>query len=288
MRITLSWLVVGIIPLAACSSVPDFKPSRPLEEASSLAQALDICAEYQIPGEQNAAGRALPERVSVLVPWIRCFEDVFRKFPEVQDREDFVSFFRALQERYDGVQPADAKVIDWPTMNFAINRVIEHLKQPRLPYSAEERRVIEKNFPDFSIHLAEAGAFSNKTARSSLTTQMLEDQAGVADAQSAQTGKNPPRAMPLSPEQREYCKRYRNYARLSFDLKELQEYSKVLEEQTYGDVSNTRELEKKNRLKNRVDALEKETNEKQSQLSKDFVALQARSKWFRNGHCLND
>lgn len=280
--------LISAFTLTACSSVPDFRPSKPVEEASSIEQAIDICGEYEIKGDQNASGRAEPARVITLVPWIRCFETVFRKYPESRTFDSFVAFFRALQAKHDSAQGTDEAIIDWLVMNYAVDASLRHMKNKRLPFSVPERKAIETQLPSYSMFLAETGRFGGRPARSQFTTQDLADMrreadAGLVPGEGEKVGARP---MPLNDEQREYCKKYKQLKSTAHNAQELAEYKRVLESQTYADVSNANERAMQNRINERYEKTKKEAADLRAELDKQLPQIQAKATWFKNGHCL--
>lgn len=253
-----------------------------------MAEAIDICGEYEIKGDQNVSGRATPARVSTLVPWIRCFETVFRRFPEARTFDSYVAFFRALQARHDSAQASDAAVIDWPAMNYAVDTSLSHMKNKRLPFSAQERKAIDSQLPGYSIFLAETGRFGGKPARSKFTTQDLADmrREAIAELVPDEGEKAGARPLPLNEEQRDYCKKYKQLKSTAHNVQELAEYKRVLEGQTYADVSNANERAMKNRINERYENAKKEADALKAELDKQLPQIQAKSAWFKNGHCL--
>ena len=276
--------------VAGCSSIPDFKPSKPLEEASSLNEALDLCAAYQIKGDSYETGRAKLARTVVIVPWINCFESLFRKFPVARNHEEYVMFFRNLQTRHDGRLASTEGTVDWPQLNYVVAQVIEHVKNPQLVYAEQELRAIEHELPDFWIWLAESGRFqrarTSGEVRASGLSDLHEEIEGKAPRSRDDAKTLPPRALPLTPEQREYCKRYVNYRSLLYNVEELADYKRVLEQHTYNDVTNANERTMRERVGSRFAQLKKEAIAQRAELDKDFARLQAKSSWFRNGYCL--
>ncbi|MBI3543667.1 MAG: hypothetical protein HY075_10385 [Deltaproteobacteria bacterium] len=292
-----SFAAMVVVP--GCSSVPDFRPSKPIEEASSLNEALDLCAAYQIKGDVNGAGRALPERTVVLVPWLRCFETIFRKFPVARERESFVMFHRALQSRHDGVPSSDARVVDWPQMNFTVTHALEHVKDPSLGYSDDEKRVCASQLPDYWVFLAESGRLSKPESKSSVRAARLSELerelgvtsgrgAGGASRFDADARPVPPRATKLTEQQRDYCKSYLAYRALVYNTEELADYKRVLEQQTRDDVSNSNEKAMRERVGARFAKMKDEAVKQRAALDEGLAKLQAGSSWFRNGYCLQD
>lgn len=268
-------LVVTALP--GCSSVPDFKPSKPVEEASSLNEALELCAAYQIKGEQNASGRAQPARSVVLVPWIRCFERIFRKFGDARENQNLVMFHRALQSRHDGVPTSDAEVIDWPVMNYAVREAIVSITRPDVTLSREGLNAIERQLPDYWIYLAESNAFRKKPRGSRVHSTPLSTD--IAPPRTA-------RPMPLNDAQKDYCKRYLAYRGSLHNMNELTDYKRVLDQHTYEDVGNANERTMRERVNKRLENLKKETADGKAQLDRDLAAIKATASWFENGHCL--
>lgn len=278
-----------ILALTGCSSVPDFRPSKPVAEASSISQALDICGEYEIKGDISTTSGAEPVRVSTMTPWITCFEAVFRKFPETRQFDSFIAFFRALQARHDSAEPPDAKVVDWPEMNFAVRTILRHFKSKTLVYSKDERRAVERQLPSYGIFLAETGRFGGKPARAQFTTQDLADMRKEQHATmlgSQDSEKVPPRPVPLTAVQKEYCKRYRQFRGLVQNSQELSEYKRILDSQTYSDVTNANERAIKNRVADRYEKAKQEADQLKIELDKELPKIQTTAAWFKNGHCL--
>lgn len=290
MRIFLGWATLALISVAGCSSVPDFKPSKPLEEASSLNEALDICASYQITkADKNTSERASAERVVVLVPWLRCFEDIFRKFAVARNHENFVMFFRALQALHDGAHPSDARVIDAELMNHTVRRIVDHLKGVIQVFSSEERLAIERQFPGYSIYLAEHGSFSNPPSTAVVRDERLLElkrevegtdrasRSGLTDLELEAREKLPPAPAKFSGEQKAYCKQYRVFRGMVYNVEELAQYKKALNQSA--DIT-------RQRVEERFSSLKKETLDLKEKLAHDFLKLQSSTPWFRNGYCL--
>lgn len=285
-------LFLSVFALTACSSVPDFRPSKPVEEASSLEDAIGICGEYKIKGDQNSSGLAKPARVVTLVPWIRCFETVFRKFPDSKKLDSFVALLRALQARHDSVLQPDAPVVNWPSMNAAVATSLTHLRSKKLPFSKVERRAIEAELPGYATYLAETGRFGDKPHRAEFTTDDLAELRKVTDLSSKELAapalddKTPVRPLPLNEEQVEYCKKYKQLLSTAHTAEELSDYKRVLESQTYADVSNANERAMQSRVNDRYEKAKKEATDLKAELDKQLPELQAKSAWFRNVHCL--
>lgn len=284
-------LSIATVVLPGCSSVPDFKPSRPVEEASSLNDALDLCAAYQIKGDENPSGSAIPARTVVLVPWLRCFESVFRKFPTAKDSPSFVMLLRALQSRHDGAPTPESKVIDWPAMNFAVLHAIDHIKNPALKFADDEKRAIGQQLPDYWIYLAESGQLeapsSTGQVRSAEVEALQREIEGPAwSPRRDEASRLPARPLPLTAEQREYCKKYVAYRAMVYNVGELAQYKSVLDERTRQDVANPNEQKMRARVDARFSALKKQAIESHRELEGELARLQKKSTWFRPGYCL--
>lgn len=237
-------------------------------------------------------------RVVHLIPWLRCFETVLRKFPEAKNDPSFVMFFRSISARHDGTPSPDAEVVDWPAYNFTVGRIVAHLQQPKLAYSEEELHAIGRLFPDYWIYLAEGGLFekqpSEAAARSLELKQRkveIEGQAprqppGTTPLDVDRTEKVPPAPLPLTVGQKAYCKKYLSYRQLVYNAEDLGEYQRVLENRTYEDVANTNEKEMRERVARRFEALKQEVAAERAGLARELLAIQGKSRWFRNGHCL--
>lgn len=287
-----AFLIVG------CSSIPKFTPSKPVEEASSLNEAIDLCAAYQIHGEESSSGVAKPTRVVTLVPWMRCFENIFRKFPAAKNHEGFVMFFRALQAKYDGAPTPSAEIIDWPTVNFVVSRVAFHLKDSSLAYSEQELSALGQQFPSFWIWLSDSGGFEKPPKAGKVRSYQLDSLKSEIEGQAKGRRKGvtpldaddhqnlPPRPLPLDGEQKEYCKKYLNYRALVYNVEQLGEYKRVLEASIYKDVANTNEQTMLRRVEKRFSGMKEEATKLRRELDQQFATIQNKSQWFKNGYCL--
>jgi hypothetical protein len=282
-------LLLATALLGACSSVPDFRPTKPIEEASSLQEARELCGAYRIESEQNASGKMRPVRVPALVPWINCFEKTFRRFPAARMDEDYVMFFRALQARHDGVAAANIESVDPAAMNFVVGKIVEHLGKPELPFSRIERAEIDRQLPGYGMYLAESGRLGNlgssraAVRRSELSALNGSESLAVPDAGLAAPSA---RSLRLNESQKEYCKRYRAYQSVVSNLADLSEYRAKLEEQTYADGTNANERAMRDRVQKRHDSLKEEAETQKTALDQELGRLRATSVWFQSTHCL--
>lgn len=220
---------------AGCSSVPDFRPTKPIEEASSFSEALDLCLAYRIEGVRNTAGRAMPARAVVLVPWTRCFGDVLRKFPEGQADSDFVAFFRALRARHDAIQPPDAEVIDWEEMNAVVSITGASFKKTvpaARAYSAKELAAIRRQLPAYSLYLIEGGRAGKRQARGSAgrTDPEILELRRFAGAGGAGGPAGAARTRGRKDAGRAFCVRFHDFRELVTNLEELSRYRDILTE----------------------------------------------------------
>jgi hypothetical protein len=279
-------VLILLCVLFGCSSIPDFRPSRPIEEASSLRDALGICGEYQIKGEQNASGAPELTRVVTLIPWLRCFEKSLQRIPEARNHESLVHFYRALQSRYEGAIAADRPVIDWPEMNFVVNASIEHFKNPNRPFTTEQRQAIGRQLPGFYMSMADSGDLTSggKTNPNKKTGGTLHWTKGEIISKPVEP--LPARPVSLSVAQRDYCKRYRAHQSLLFNIRELEDYQRILRDETFNDVSNTSESTSRTRIENRLKGLYDEADKEQRFLASEFLKLKSTSSWFLSGYCL--
>lgn len=255
-----------------------------MAEASSLAEALDICASYQIPGTANSGGHGEPTRVATLTPWVRCLEAVFQRFPESMQRQELVMLFRALESRRAGTPTPEAKTVDWQAMNFAMARALDHIKAPK-PYSAEERRVLELELSSFALFIAEQGAFSTKPVPKRTKGAKVDREDQIGSEETNLPAEKIADTHSLGSEQRSYCRQYKAYTLKANNLRELEEYKRILEERTYRDSHNTNELAMRSRVSTRVANLQLEVQGQKAILEKQLKNLQSRSHWFQNGYC---
>jgi hypothetical protein len=290
-------VVIATCFLGACSSVPEFRPSVPVEEAASFNNALDICASYQIEGTKNSSGtQALPARVSVLTPWLNCYETIFRRFPEAKSKQDFVAFFRALKEVHDVMNPPDAEFIDWQEMNSVIKMITNHLHN-QYAYTVAESEAIKQELPSFAFYLATTGQYvgsENDTAgllsrvKDEQIRALIRDtqnspgdlQGGTSNRSKQGAQQNSPQRGPLSREQKNYCKKFRLFKNQVGGLEELALYQKALEDQNIG--SGIQYV----KLSARIDKMKKETLSSQKNLETELATLQLASPGFRNDFCL--
>lgn len=145
--------------LVSCASTPDFKPSKPVEEASTFPEALGICGEYSLGSDGDARER--PVTHAELVPWMRCFETAIQRFAQARENESFVLFFHELA-RFDGKEKDRRAPVARGAMDLAVKSVLaavgEEARGRRRTYTPEEKRAIGEAFPGYLDYLASVAA----------------------------------------------------------------------------------------------------------------------------------
>jgi hypothetical protein len=155
------------------------------------------------------------------------------------------------------------------------------LRTPELVFTDEERKAIERQFPEYSIFLAEDGAFSKPAESGKATPLPLPPPLRANEAE-----KLAPRMPALTGEQKNYCRRYMAYRNRLSNIEELREYKRILENQTVGDANNLNENLVKKRVFDRLQALEKESSDQEIALIAESQKVRAQARWFQNGYCL--
>lgn len=128
--------------ITACATQPEFKPTKPVEKASTLADGVSICMEYRIVKEGNATQRDL-------IPWMRCIETLIRSKNEAQEAEAVVLFHKEISSLVFASKNMDVEVFDTNSMNESTQLVLKKLKTPNVSYSVEEAIKVEKYYPKF-------------------------------------------------------------------------------------------------------------------------------------------
>jgi hypothetical protein len=277
-------LGMALCAFCACSSVPDFKPSRPVEEASSADEAITICGEYRIKGETSESGAARPAPVAALVPWMRCFESALRKFPALRAREGFVAFFRELTFRHD-TSRAGVDSIDWPTMNDAVAAAARHFEQPGAPLLEQELKALGRQLPGFWIYLAEHGNAMlppQPAARRERDLSDLRRELGEPMIGRPATLLVAARPQALSEDERAYCRKYVAYRGMLHSVEELVDYQRLFAQNA---VSGAEKPAYMKRLDERVARLKTDIPKRRVELASTRAHLQERHAWFRDGHC---
>lgn len=271
--------------MSACSSVPAFHPSKPIEEARNFEEALDICAGYHIQGQTAGNGKPVPDKVVVLTPWLRCFEDTLRKIPDSQFNVTFTHFFRSLNARHDGVPDPTANVIDWPAMNFVVARMIEHIKTPGLAYSDVEKTTLQRQLPPLAFYLAESGAFGKQPRKmGSFADQDLKRMREYV-LRTEQVG-DKKREVALGNEEKHFCERWRDFRDEVQSIEDLGQYQRVLEEQTYAEFESTSDVQMREKIKMRYSESKKDALDKMQKLDSDWRVLRVKKPGFHPLVCL--
>jgi hypothetical protein len=252
--------------LIACSTVPSFKPSRPVQETSTLSESLLVCREYQITGKDPS------RRVSSLVPWIDCLDDTFERYPNARRDKGLMQLYYALQSRYASAPTPASPVIDAADMNFAVSSSLKAIASRSTDsYQWEESQAIGRELPRYWHYLSAQGQVAAlPPGRSPASEQPL-----------------PPRPLPLTREQRDYCKRYIECRRLKTTEEELEAYKRHLDDATAADTTNADERARRERITARLDSVKNQAGAEQKSLETELARLQTSSSWFQNGYCLN-
>lgn len=262
--------------------MPNFKPSKPVEEAASLGEALSICASYQVQAPQNKSGKAMPTRVSTLVPWVRCFEKILVKFPESKFNKDFVVFYRELNGKVVSTNPPDAEIVDGPAFNIVVNKIVDHLKAGQRLYAPQDIQAIGHVLPGFALYLTDrsplSGALEPKIQDQEIAKMKNETTPSIFGSKLQKSN--------LDPAQKSYCSKYRDYRALVYDLEDLERYRNRVSSQSY-ETTNTREHEMRNQIQRRFESLKKEALSERIALSRKLQDLQKKTPWFDNGVCLH-
>ncbi|OFZ52674.1 MAG: hypothetical protein A2428_01330 [Bdellovibrionales bacterium RIFOXYC1_FULL_54_43] len=130
---------IGVLVMA-CASVPAFHPSVPLENATSLPEALVLCNEYRasIPAKRPVS----------MLPYVKCVDRVAELFPTRLTR-GFLVFKEELHFQYDLLKEADwtpQKGVDLETAIHAVFRALWR-NEPRMnSYTVAERQLVMQLF----------------------------------------------------------------------------------------------------------------------------------------------
>lgn len=251
--------------------MPHFKPSQPVEEASSFTKALDICASYQIQGESNLSASPLLSRVSVLTPWIRCFEKVLITFPEARLHVDFIAFYRELYFLHQSVQPADAKVIHWPMMNQVVLIIVAYLKQLKTSFSEEESRLMAQTLPGFTTRMLERRKVGNQVW---VSTEITDPDIIRLKNSLKKIGLFTHYS--FTQNQKEYCSDYQDFKEMVYHLIDLVRYENYLSKQ-----AGSQQMF----VHSRVQKLKERSLKKYTDLQLDFQAIRLKWPWFKTEYC---
>lgn len=269
----------------ACSAVPRFRTSVPIESAHHSAEALDLCLEYRLP----VAGA----KVVDLVPWVNCFESAFRAFPDLQSDTGFVIFFRALKARHDLVVVPHDHIKDPLKMNQLVTHVVTAFKDTRFAFSDEDYWCASREFPRYAEYLELRGLFRGVQSRSeAVRTAMGPLADDLSEAVNGQVGKvgqagkglnqRPHAVKNLNSTQKEFCAQYRSYLSKLESLRELLEYQDILNQKADDTESEDRALL---RLGERIRAMKPEALASRAQLRVDLNNLKKSDSHFSVSSC---
>ncbi len=151
------FLAIVLSGITACSSIPNFRPSKPVEEATSFKEAVEICAQYSIPVENDSAGQTKPLAIrEVLIPWMRCMETTFRTQAGSRESEAYAIFYHELSKTHVHL-PAKGEVVAVADMNVSVaaifRSVLAGLESKKYSFTSVERKAIKNVLPSFSLYL---------------------------------------------------------------------------------------------------------------------------------------
>lgn len=223
---------------------------------------MGICAEYQIE-EETQYSKAL-----VLVPWVRCTEEVIQKTPPAREREDFVLLNRELKSLYLSVPPEN-RIIDSRQMNAAVSASFRSIRNPDATpaFTEEEKQAINHSLKTYALYLAETGRF----AATPLNT--------VASKKSWFPKPVPPRKSPLTSKQKQYCAQYKVFLLKKSQKDGLAEYLEVLNRQEV-------KTAQKDKLEQRIRKLDTELMPIEKNLKLELKQIRKQSLEFFPEHCL--
>lgn len=263
-------LIFGLF-FASCSSVPNFKPEKPIESAENFEEALSLCKSYQIEVLHDQNGALKKSKVVTLVPWIRCFETIFQHFQEAKQSQTFVLFFRNLQLLHDSTEPGQAEVLDAVSLNLIVNQIIGHIINGDNNYSSNLLELTRKQLPDFAMYLISQKNYqSNPAPLANLKTKNLAKKT-------------------LNAEQKKYCTQYRSYLVVDANQKDLSQYQLAITDQLAHSnlaVSNKNLLAQQARIQKRIDSLGAEVQTYKKSLTQTLAHIQSQQPWFSNDYCL--
>ena len=67
---------------------------------------------------------------------------------------------------------------------------------------------------------------------------------------------------------------------------ELEDYQRILRDETYNDVSNKSESSSRARIENRLKQLHDQAQKEQELLATDFLKIKSSASWFLSAYCL--
>lgn len=133
--------LIALCGLASCASVPSFKPSKPLDQSSSLQEGLLLCNEYRLPDE--------PKRPVTLRPFLSCLDDLKAKFQAAATgNQAFEAFLTEFHQNYGRLSDAIWTPRLGTEIEVAVHTVLRALWQGERPtVTPLERELVLKNFP---------------------------------------------------------------------------------------------------------------------------------------------
>jgi hypothetical protein len=163
-------------------------------------------------------------------------------------------------------------------------------------FAPEEAQALERELPTYWFFLLDRGRLDRAptpaTARNARIDKLRREiegpQARASDTtlDELATEKLPPRPLPLSAAQKEYCRKFLAYRTQLYNVQDLGDYKRVLDERTKGDLGNPNEQAMRDRVDSRFEAMKKDAANLWRDLDPELKRLRAQSSWFRSGYCL--
>ena len=124
-----------------------------MEEATSFHEAVEICAQYSIPTENDSVGLKTRD---VLVPWMRCMETTFRTQPDSRGSEPYALFYPELSKTHSHM-PVKAENVAVKETNLAAHAifrsVLAGMDSQKYSFPNDERKAIKEALPGYSLYL---------------------------------------------------------------------------------------------------------------------------------------
>lgn len=210
------WSLFIFVAFFSCSTIPDFRPSKPIEEASSFEESLGLCAEYQINGKMKNESEIQLSKLVSIVPWMRCMEQPIRKFSNATNHEDLTVLYRELSIFYDSNTDKEKEIVDWKSFNIAMTAVfrniIDHYKSSN-PFDEIEKSAILRTMSGYSDFLIASGRF------------LVLEKSNITNSKDELRRKlRPPRMIPMTPSMKKYCAKYIQSIDFKKNIEELRNY----------------------------------------------------------------